>query len=97
MLSGEAVERQQRLAVLDQAFDCLRILRCERFNEQIEGLVRLCLRLGHPDIVQHRLALPVKALRHLVQDVRRLVNPAPLTWISQIDSAVGRTVMCLAA
>jgi len=48
MLGRKVVEGQQLVAVLDQAFCGLGILRLESFNEQFEGGVRVFTRFGLP-------------------------------------------------
>src|SRR5258705_13609663 len=78
VLGRKVVERQQRIAVLDQAIDRSLVFDLVGFDKGFQCLNGILLGLGHPDLLQRTLGLGVQALRHLVQDVRGLVHPAAL-------------------
>ena len=78
MLGGEVVEREQRLTVLHQARDRLVVLDPVGLRKGVEGDQRLRFGLGHPDVLQRALGLPLQALGQLVQDVDGLVHPTAL-------------------
>src|SRR5262249_24132300 len=78
VLGGEVVESQQRVAILDQAFDRLVVFDGPGFDEGVERRKRILLGLGHPDLLERSLGFRVLALRQLVQDVGGLVAPAAL-------------------
>jgi hypothetical protein len=69
MLEREVVEGQQRLTILDQAFDGLVVFDAPGFDEGIARGERLFLGLGHPDFLERPLGFRVLALRQLVQDI----------------------------
>src|SRR5271170_6366005 len=75
----EVVESQQRVAILNRAFDRLVVFDGPGFDEGVERRERILLGLGHPDFLERPLGLRVLALRQLVQDVGGLVDPAALT------------------
>src|SRR5271170_4425003 len=74
----EVVESQQRVAILNRAFDRLVVFDGPGFDEGVERRERILLGLCHPDLLERPLGLRVLALRQLVQDVGRLVDPAAL-------------------
>src|SRR5271155_3237244 len=74
----EVVESQQRVAILNQAFDRLVVFDGPGFDEGVERRERILLGLCHPDLLERPLGLRVLALRQLVQDVGGLVDPAAL-------------------
>ena len=78
VLGREVVESEQRVAILDQAFDRLVVFDAPGFDEGVERRERILLGLGHPDLLQRPLGFRVLALRQLVQDVGGLVHPAAL-------------------
>ena len=82
VLRGVVVELEQRLSILGQAITRTGMLGLERLDEQVERPVRFGTRLGHPDLVQHRLGLALHPLGHLVQHIGRLVHPerVPGNW-----------------
>lgn len=78
VLGGEVVEGQEHLPILRQALDCLGVFRLVGLHEQVERLVGVLLRVGHPDGVQLRLGFRLKPLGQLVQHVGRLMDAAAL-------------------
>jgi hypothetical protein len=75
---GKVVEGEQRVAILDQAFDRLVVFDALGFREGVECYERVLLGLGHPDLLQCTLGFRLLALRQLVQDIGGLVHPAAL-------------------
>src|SRR5271167_2178195 len=71
-------ESQQRVAILDQAFDRLIVFDGPGFDEGVERRKRILLGLGHPDLLERPLGFRMLALRQLVQDVGGLMDPAAL-------------------
>ena len=55
MLGREIVEGEQRVAILDQAFDRLVVFDALGLDEGVEGGKRILLGLGHPDFLQRPL------------------------------------------
>ena len=80
VLGGEVVERQQGVTIFVEARRRRRVLSAEGLEEEIERLAGVLPRRGHPDVVQHRFRLGLDALRHLVQHVGCLVDPAALRF-----------------
>ena len=78
MLCREVVEGEQRLTILDQAFDGLVVFDAPGFDEGVERGERIFLGFGHPDFLERPLGFRVLALRQLIQDVGGLVDPAAL-------------------
>ena len=78
MLGGKVVERQHRLAVLDQACGRLVVLDGAGLDEGVEGAVCVVPGLGHPDLLESTLCLRVLALGQLVEHVGGLVHPTAL-------------------
>src|SRR5438132_1032166 len=78
VLGGEVVERQQCVAILDQAVDRLVVLDAPAFDEGVERREGILLGLGHPDLLQRPLGFRLRALRQLVEDVGSLVDPTTL-------------------
>ena len=74
----EVVEGHESFPVLLQAFGGLRILGLIGREEIIKGLVRFLPGLRHPDLMKIAFVLRLFGFRELVQDIRRLVHPAPL-------------------
>ena len=63
VLGGEVVEGEQRLTILDQAFDGLVVFDAPGFDEGVERSERIFLGLGHPDFLERPLGFRVLALR----------------------------------
>lgn len=78
MLGRVIVEGQQRIPVLDQLGDRLVPFDAIGFGEEVEGGIGCGLRLGLPDVVEVAFGLGLDGLRHRVQDVHGLVDPATL-------------------
>src|SRR3954470_8315537 len=78
VLGGKIVEGEQGVAVLHEARDRLVVLDPVGLDKGLEGDQRLLFGLGHPDLLQRALGLPLQALGQLVQDVDGLVHPTAL-------------------
>jgi hypothetical protein len=52
MLGRKVVEGEQRLAILDQAFDRLVVFDAPSFDEGVECCERINLGLSHPDFLE---------------------------------------------
>src|SRR5215467_10954529 len=63
MLGRKIVEGEQRLAILDQAFDRLVVFDTPSFDEGVECCERIFLGLSHPDFLERPLGFRVLALR----------------------------------
>ena len=72
------IERQKRVAVLNQLGNGLLVFHAVGFDEEIEGCVGFGFRFRLPDIVQMALGFGLHRLGHRVQHVAGLVEPAPL-------------------
>src|SRR6266404_3114986 len=78
VLGREVVEAEQRVAILDQALDCLVVFDAPGLDEGVEGCKRILLGLGHPDFLQRALVFRLLAVRQLVEDIGGRVHPAAL-------------------
>src|SRR5262245_33902931 len=78
VLGREIVEGEQRVAILDQALDCLVVFDAPALDEGVEGRERVLLGLGHPDVLQRPLGFWLLAGRQFVEDVGGFVHPAAL-------------------
>src|SRR6056297_251576 len=78
VLGREVVERQQHFSVLLQALTSLRVLGFVLLHEFIECLLCVGLRRRLPDFVEVALGFRLNTPGHVVENVRRLVNPAAL-------------------
>ena len=90
MLGREVIKRQQDISILRQTFDSLGIFGLERRGEQIKGSPSLLLRLGHPDIMQHRFGLGLKRFGHLIEHIGCLMDPATLLACDRVYLPKGR-------
>jgi hypothetical protein len=63
VLGGEVVERQQCVAILDQALDRRVVLDTPAFEEGVERREGILLGLGRPDLLQRPLGFRLLALR----------------------------------
>src|ERR1700740_3480908 len=79
MLGREVVESEERIAILDEAFDRLLVFDAPDLDEDVERRKRLLLGFRHPDLLQRSLGFRLLALRQLVQHVGGLVHPAALS------------------
>src|SRR4029077_17176607 len=77
-LGRKTVEGEQHVAILDQTFDRLVVLRAVDFRESIEGGLGVLPGLGHPDVLERPLGFALQTLRQPVEDVGGLVHPAAL-------------------
>src|SRR5215468_3707229 len=78
VLGREVVEAQQRVAILDQALDCLVVFDAPGLDEGVEGGKRILLGLGHPDFLQRALGFRLLAVWQFVEDIGSFVHPAAL-------------------
>lgn len=78
MLGREVVEGQQLVPVLFQAFGGLGVFRLVSLDEEVEPLHRIGAGFGLPDVMEHLPGLGLRQLGQVIQDVARLVDPAPL-------------------
>src|ERR1700741_1196438 len=78
MLGREVVESEERIAILDEAFDRLLVFDAPDLDEDVERCKRILLGFRHPDLLQRALGFRLLALRQLVQYVGGLVHPAAL-------------------
>ncbi len=79
MLGGEVEERQQLFLVVGDPLDDLGVFRPVLLGERGDGLGRTLLVLGVVDLLDRALGRGLGRLRQRVEDVRGLVDPAPLT------------------
>src|SRR3974390_1973621 len=63
VLGRKVVEGEQRLAILDQAFDGLVVFDAPSFDEGVECCERIFLGLSHPDFLERPLGFRVLTLR----------------------------------
>src|SRR5262249_13187473 len=78
VLGGEVEEREQRVGVLLQRRDGLRILRPVLAGESRDRLARLLPRFGVHHLVERGLHPRLEPPRELVEDVAELVEPVAL-------------------
>jgi hypothetical protein len=78
VLGGEVVERGQRLPVVIELRNRLRVLRAELLTEALERSLGVGAGWRLDDLVQHPLRPRLQPLRQAVKDVRCLVHPAAL-------------------
>ena len=88
VLGREVVEGEEDVAVLRETAACPLVLRPVLLQEVVEGLGRHLPGFGEPDLVKIALGLGKESLGHLVEDVCRLVNPAPLLLFPLVSSAM---------
>jgi hypothetical protein len=89
MLGREIIESKQRLFVLCQALNCLRVFRLIALHEVLECLERLVLGGRHPDGVQIRLRLALQMLGQIVQHIAGLMHPTPLMTHLRVEFGQG--------
>jgi hypothetical protein len=78
VLGGEIEERQQRVAILEQAIDGFVVFgRVFLGEDRHRGFGRSAV-LGKPDFAQIPMRIGLNRLRQLVEDVQGLVLPTPL-------------------
>jgi len=88
MFGREVVERQQRFAILRQAFDRLVVLRPVFLGEDIDRHLGLSPVRRQVNLAQVLLHVRLHRQRDLVQHVRRLMHPTPLvpcSWKYLVD------------
>ena len=78
VISGKVEERQQRFAILDQAFDRLVVFRRVFLGECRDRRLRCCSIRRQPDFAQVFVRVGLHGLWKLVENVQRLVQPAAL-------------------
>ena len=74
MFRREVIEREQRLAILRQAFDRLGIFRPVFFSEDVDRRLRSRAVRRKPDLAQVLLYAGLHGESDLFQHVRRLVH-----------------------
>src|SRR5208282_41666 len=78
VFSGKVEERQQRFAILDQAFDGLVVFRRVFLGECRNRRLRRRPIRRQPDFAQVFVRIGLNGFRKLVENVQRLVQPAAL-------------------
>ena len=78
VLGWKVIECKQDVSVLSKHSLASGYLALIGFEEAIEGLIRIGFSLRSIDLPQPGLGVGLKLLRQLIEDVRRLVYPAPL-------------------